>query len=323
MSAPRRHSLLGSRRSWLAAVVAAAAIAAGVLSTGAVAAIRPTPASISRPSVLLCAMHNDVNPRPPRSLSGAPPAPMLALLGVLRRPQVPADALPAKPPLPLLPFTGIDSAYVRRVATNPAGDRFYLVPGIVRLIVPGQCAAGLTRAQRRTLSRPHFSLGISEFSRDGLPDGVVDGRAPAAEAIAAGALTGGGISVSQKVIVNPGNQLTYSNAHVVATIDGVVPDGVAGVTLVYRHRRARTLPVANNFFELTLHRVIATHSVFSSSPKLSTLRAVIQPIELVWRDAQGHAIKTVAQVGACLLLHGKAVRRCVTRLPQAQSGPPL
>jgi hypothetical protein len=69
--------------------------------------------------------------------------------------------------------------------------------------------------------------------------------------------------------------------------------------------------------------VIATHSVPSSSPSQSTLRAVIQPIELVWRDAQGHAIKTVAQIGSCLLLHGKAARRCVARLPQAQSGPPL
>jgi hypothetical protein len=106
-----------------------------------------------------------------------------------------------------------------------------------------------------------------------------------------------------------------------------VPDGVASVTLEYRRRAARTLPVTNNFFLLTVQARIKLPKVRHSPPGLpfpSTVApplpsepgplGAIAPIAVVWRDAQGAAIKTIRQPAYCAALRGAAQQTCLRAL---------
>jgi hypothetical protein len=112
-------------------------------------------------------------------------------------------------------------------------------------------------------------------------------------------------------------------------IDGLVPDGVASVTLKYRRRADRTVPVLNNFFVLSVHGRIKRLKVHRSPqglpippiapppfPPTSGALGAIAPIEIVWRDAQGIAIKTIKQPAYCAGKRGAAQRTCFRELPK-------
>ena len=164
---------------------------------------------------------------------------------------------------------------------------------------------------------PRLTLLIIEVGTDGLPRGG-GGGASSAAAITAGVGTSGGFGIA-------GASGGYTTEF--GTIDGLVPDGVASVTLHYRHRLDRTLPVANNFFVLSVQARIRAPKVRRGPgglpvplllrppfpPSKGPLGA-IAPIEIVWRDASGAVIKTVRQPAYCATLHGAAQKRCFLAL---------
>ncbi|HEU0317162.1 MAG TPA: hypothetical protein VFR49_07530 [Solirubrobacteraceae bacterium] len=312
-SHPRRAgaALLGLVTLGLAVV-----LGAGV---GSVGARSPVTAVVTRPSSVCHAQ--PVPAKLPENLPTAPDPALLAILGVLRRPQVPADV----PPAPRLPdpfLQGIEVAYERLLTTTASGDRYFLTPGfLVPPSPPAHCSPPRSpqaqHLEQQLRLHPRFELLISDVGRTGSGGGVSGGPSTAA-AIMAGAATGGSFGISGQI----GGYQTESGA-----IDGLVPDGVATVTLEYRRRAARTLPVTNNFFLLTVAARIKLPNVRQSPPGLpgpSTVAppfpsesgplGAIVPIEIVWRDVRGAPIKTIRQPAYCAGVRGAAQQTCLRTL---------
>jgi hypothetical protein len=158
---------------------------------------------------------------------------------------------------------------------------------------------------------------ISQIGQNGL-SASGSGAPSTAAAIMAGAATGGGFGIS-------GSNGAYETEF--GTIDGLVPDGVVSVTLRYRRRAERTVPVANNFFVLSVQRRIKRlkvhlprHGLPDPSilpppfPSESGVLGAIAPIEIAWRDEQGNVIKTIKQPAYCAAKHGAAQQRCFKAL---------
>lgn len=258
------------------------------------------------------------------NLPTAPGPALLAILGVLRRPQLPTD-IPPPSPFPDPAIQGVEVGYERLLATTPHGERFFLIPGFsAPPAIPTKCKPPLTPQQlhqlqafqQQAILHPRFQLFVSELMPGGAAGG---GAASTAAEIQAGlgvssSFGGGGSSASR-----------YETES--GTIDGLVPDGVAAVELEYRRRAARTLAVSDNFFVLTVSGRVRRPVVVRSpsgrlappSPPLppsSGPLAPIAPIAIVWRDAQGAAIKTIRQPAYCARRHGKALTRCLKTLPR-------
>jgi hypothetical protein len=278
---------------------------------------------ITTPSTVCRAV--PVAPKLPQNLPTAPDASLLAILGVLRRPQVPADIPPAsRIPNPII--QDIEVSYERLLTTTPHGDRYFLIPGFFAPpSIPSQCNPPLSPKQRhkqrqieQQLRRhPRFTLLISQIGHNGL-SASGSGAPSTAAAIMAGAATGGGFGIS-------GANGPYETEF--GTIDGLVPDGVVSVTLRYRRRAERTVPVANNFFVLSVQRRIKRpkvhlprHGLPDPSilpprfPSESGVLGAIAPIEIAWRDEQGNVIKTIKQPAYCAAKHGAAQQRCFKAL---------
>lgn len=165
--------------------------------------------------------------RPTTTSEGAPSAAMLRTLGVLRRPQTAADALPAE--FLSAPFghgEGVFLKYVR-LARVFDGTSYYIVP----------VAKGCNR------------LLAEEAGFDAVGPGAFGGY--------------GGYSVSE---IRRGRALSTVGKGELSTASGVVPDKVARVVLVYgakepnnpsskRHHAARvTALVVNNVFAVQVPR---------------------------------------------------------------------
>lgn len=310
----RRHPRrAGAALLGLVTLGAAVAFGAGVGSVGARSPVTPV---VTVPSTVC---HGQPVPaKLPRNLPTAPDPALLAILGVLRRPQVPTDVPPAsRLPDPFL--EGIEVGYERLLTTTASGNRYYLIPGFFVLpSPPAHCSPPRSPHQQHLEQplrlHPRFELLISEVGRTG---GGSGGPSTAA-AIMAGVVTGGSFGISGQI----GGYQTESG-----TIDSLVPDGVASVTLQYRRRAARTLPVTNNFFLLTVAARIklpkARHppaglpfpaTVAPPFPSESGPLGAIAPIEIVWRNAQGAAIKTIRQPAYCAALRGTARPACFRAL---------
>lgn len=192
-----------------------------------------------------------------KALQGAPSNALLSILGVLRRPATPADALPSG----VHPGVGeIYVHYVRRARVID-GTSYYIFP----VLVP---ACGPLKAHQ----------GIWEFaSHVELAPGIYGGAGGGA-ATAAQIEQGGDAGTGP-----PGSKST-------ATITMVVPDSVAKVTLHYpagiiggfdrRHAPAvtyATSPVGN----------LVVVTVMRRGNRLDS------PTPMTWYDASGHVIKTL------------------------------
>jgi hypothetical protein len=303
-------------------VLCTAVLVSLLLGVGVVAARSKSPAKV----VVTGQTCHGATP-PPVATANLPSAPdpsLLAILGVLRRPQVPADIPPASRfPNPFM--EGVEVAYERLLTTTAQGERFYLVPAfVVPPPIPTGCTPRLTpqqlhqqqALQQQLTLHPRFELFISQFAANGLGGG--GGGAPStAAALAAGAGLGAEFGVDA---VNG----RYENES--GMLDGLVPDGVAAVELEYRGLAPRTLTVTNNFFLLSVHgRVTRPKTAHSPHglpipptpfpPRSGPLRAIV-PIEIVWRDAQGAAIKTIRQPAYCAGRHGTPLARCLKTLPR-------
>ncbi len=299
----------------LLGLAVAAILAAGVGSGGARS---PATSVVTVPSASCHGL--PVPAKLPQNLPAAPDPALLAILEVLRRPQVPADVPPASRfPDPFL--QGIEVGYERLLTTTARGDRYYLIPAFLVPPSPRAHCSPPRSPQQQHLEHqlrlhPRFELLISQIGRTASGGG--GGGPSTAAAITAGTATGGSFGIGGQL----GGYQTESG-----TIDSLVPDGVASVTLKYRWRADRTLPVTNNFFLLTVHARIklpkAPHpapglpvpsTLAPPSPSESGPLGPIAPIEIVWRDAQGAAIKTIRQPAYCAAQHGAAQRTCLRAL---------
>jgi hypothetical protein len=205
---------------------------------------------------------------------GSPGRALLSILGVLRRPTTPADTLGES----LLndPHSELGGVYVNyvRLARRVNGNDFYIVPvsavsaGAFRP-VPERCygeeAAALAREQMPAASRARILQYLAwERSQDlDHEDGICF-----AEVTSGGARSIG--CGSQTSVIKRYGTLTGDGV----LMSGVVPDGVASVTLGFP-KASVTARIVDNVFVVREPR--------SDNP----------PPRIVWRSVNGTVIKTI------------------------------
>ncbi len=213
---------------------------------------------------------------------GTPSRALLSILGVLRRPASATDRLPAGS-LPGEP----ESVYVRYVrrALVKDGVAYYIVP--VHSVLreeqpPHRCFAEETRALHDELPQIPAALRqptakllarmIALDTRRGAPQDAI--------CLVSAARNGGGSACGSTVAqIAHGDGLDNGQG----TLDGLVPDGVATVTLRFPATQALaalsvTTGVTGNVF--------AVHVARAEAGQL--------PAAVVWRSAQGEVLRTVA-----------------------------
>ena len=226
---------------------------------------------------------------------GAPSAHMLSVLGVLRQPSTAADRLPApfyRPDHRLLPIGLARQVYIRyiRRARVVNGISYYIVPAAqVGPIAPpasvlNRCYAEEIQALKNQLRNVSASLRASTLkvgarlftqmratsARQRATEGVVD-----LEWGSGGG--GGGAGASPQTIEQHGSLDGDGSA-----VYGIVPSGVAAVTLEWPAQPAVTAAVVNNMFVVRAPR---------------SGRTPVPPPKIVWRAVDGRVIKTVASPG--------------------------
>jgi hypothetical protein len=223
-----------------------------------------------------------------RISDGSPPAQLLSILPVLARPATPRDKLPTHV---LRPFAlkDIDVRYIRR-ARRVFGLSIYIVPaGDANLggPVPARCLREQSAALHRELPQIPRSLRagtlgleprfVNQTRHDALPY-------PGVCLVALGA--DGGSSCSYSVSdIEQGRAITSGGGpDEVGFIYGLVPDGVATVTLSSpepgTHGRAQTTTVK------------AINNVFIV-PNPGGYRTFGTPAKLIWRSDTGAVIRTI------------------------------
>jgi hypothetical protein len=190
-------------------------------------------------------------PKMPESIDqGTPGKALLSRLAVLRRPQTAEDQLPPGPnaPEPPLLGEGIYVNYIRHAATVD-GAGYYLVP-VQRALRAGGCPAAEEVLLVRTEPGSVSSSGVTAR-------GLLEGK-------------------------DVGTRWFAGHS----TVYGIVPDGVARVTIRYvgpgRHRliNVNARPV-NNVFFVPVPAAVAG----SALP--------VVPSAVVWRSRKGRVMKTI------------------------------
>jgi hypothetical protein len=207
--------------------------------------------SAGRPS-----RHSTVSCPPAKSLQGRPSRSLLAILGVLRRPAVAADAIHIFQG----GFTrGVFVRYIRR-ARVADGGRYYLYPVIV-----GECG---------TRERPH--QGIMELAQNvDIGHGLIGG-------------SGGGGETAREIEQGRAAGSGPPGSSTSATVTMVVPDGVAAVTLRYPAGRASGYsPKISPAVTLTAKPV--ENLLLVRVPRSNPLGRAT----MVWRGPRGRVIKTL------------------------------
>jgi hypothetical protein len=196
---------------------------------------------------------------PSKSLQGRPSSSLLAILGVLRRPAVPADAIHIFQG----GFTrGVFVRYIRRVRIADKG-RYYVYP-----VVVGECG---------TRETPH--QGIMELTQNiDIGHGLIGGAG-------GGGATARAIEQGRDASSGPPGSSTS------ATVTMVVPDGVATVTLHYPAGRASGYsPKISPAVTLTAKPV--ENLLVVRVPRSNPLGRAT----MVWRGPRGQMIKTLRRV---------------------------
>jgi hypothetical protein len=198
-----------------------------------------------------------------RRVHTAPPQELLDRLAILRRPKQAGD----DPPF-LAPSGTIAIDYVRRLGEGPHGRVYYLVPGkLTPRHLPARCFRGLTPRQRRNQRgierrerRRKIGLGLLE----------ADPR---------GGGGGGGYADLRDLMNN--YVLGSDGGRHRANLHGMVPDGVASVTLRWHGLTVqRDVTVANNFW-------------VTRAPRGSGQSGL--PTTTIWRGPDGHVVKSFRQ----------------------------
>ena len=168
-------------------------------------------------------------PDPPPPSTEPPPAELVRILGVLRRPQREVDKLPARSPAPSV-ASGVNPDATRLAHRARDGTRMYVVPAQnihYRPPVPNTPACKRFREPRRA---PQAGACLIEI----LPGGAGGANCQSADKITEGFLIGS---------TSSGRGRRHTS--------GVAPDGVTEVTLRFRGGKRRTVPVRDNLFFAT------------------------------------------------------------------------
>jgi len=183
-------------------------------------------------------------------IEGAPSKSLLSMLGVLRRPATPADALPQRIADAIFLPSGfkVYAKYIRRARV--VGDRtYYVMPARFAACAPLQRHDGVELACVLRVQQRIVDAGAS-------------GGSTATEIKQRGMFMVGG------------SCLHTAQATLIA---GVVPDGVATVTLRYPASTFTTTPVNN---------IVVANVPHPGVP-------LDRPLTMTWRAANGTIIKTV------------------------------
>jgi hypothetical protein len=209
----------------------------------------------------------------PRSLSGSPPAALTSILEALRRPAGSGDRLPA-PLGPRFGYTGVWVGYVRLLAKSSGETSYFLVPGIDALRLPSACLSELSGSRLRRY------LEEAREQRSGLVE--IDAYNQTGGSLSA-AFTPSEIQAGEAILVVP-------DASAKGEVSGLVPDGVASVTLFSPEGTSETAAVANNLFLTPVSEtgptIVGVNVGQGESPS-AALSFTVQ-----WHSASGAVIRT-------------------------------
>jgi mono/diheme cytochrome c family protein len=215
----------------------------------------------SEPHIRRCSGIVSVSPPRlhPRLLFTEPPVMLSSILEVLRRPRSSPDELPPGG-IPQLGYSVVWFNYVHFLANGPDRTSYYLIPGIQDVQLPAACLRLLSPSARRE---------YEEEARAGRA-GSVTLEAFSSEAQAATMpYTAAAIQAGRTLLAVP----NPSNA--ILAIAGMVPDGVASVTITAANGATATVPVTNN--------------LFLARPPAGALKA----LAVRWYAPDGSLIKTI------------------------------
>jgi hypothetical protein len=208
----------------------------------------------------------------PRRLTTTLPATLTSILGVLQRPATPADELPAEALAGIVPYaySALWLGSVRLLDT--VGDkRYFLIPGVYAPPPFPEVCVKLEPLRVRHLSEKGPQLG---------PYGSVVTLEPYSSHE-----TGGIPFTASEIQAGTANEPALGRSGSITAFYGLVPDGVASVTVTAGGAPPTSVPVANNFF---LAQIPALHA---NTPYTITQQ---------WYAADGTLIKTV---GRTTVLH--------------------
>jgi hypothetical protein len=221
------------------------------------------------------------------ALSNGSPAPaLLSVLGVLRRPPVAADGLPHS-----VELNSVSGVYVRyiRLARVRNGVSYYIVPAARALDFSGlaaspRCLSAILASVRAEL--PQIPRGLRPSTLALVSEAAASARLRDADAAAGGICLvtvsadeqGGSCGASARDLMQHGMLAAYG------TLSGVVPDGVATVTIDY--------PAVGRLVAQTVTTNIVGN-VFVSSIK--PVRDSNTTPKITWRSPSGRILKTVVE----------------------------
>lgn len=237
----------------------------------------------------------------PTISQGSPSRALLSILGVLRRPARPTDKLPTRvvglnhqviPGGSLPPAKGIYVRYIRRARWR-FGAGYYIVPAAdvnEAETVPAGCAAAQRRALERELPQIPNRLRAPTLALEPLFLAQLRYAAEPREGICLLALnsTGGGdVGCGDDASdIEQGNATGTGGPTGVPVAYGVIPDGVAKVTLYFGRSRF-TVHAISNVWILPLGRRQPQNGF---------------PDKIVWRSATGAVIKTTPSLSNVIRL---------------------
>jgi Cytochrome C oxidase, cbb3-type, subunit III len=210
-----------------------------------------------------------------RPLSNSPPAALTSILEVLRRPATTSDQLPAHLGSEA-GYTGVWIDYVRMLGTSPDGTSYFLVPGADGLRLPSACLRefpenALRRYVKRAGEQRSGSVKIAAYPQP--QNGTIG--------LGSDAYTPSEIEAGTAILVLPSGPSK-------GEISGLVPDGVASVTLIWPEGTPETVPVANNLFLSPVSETGAT----IVAENINHGRPEEPSTAVQWHSADGTVIKT-------------------------------
>jgi hypothetical protein len=225
--------------------------------------------------------------------NGSPRTQLQSVLGVLRRPATRADT-PRVPHLstPFYPSEAreVFARYARRARVED-GVSYFVIPvrGLIETLnYPASCDPAQVAQLRSELPRiPAAERAATLALQQRFLALIRAGQQPAdpnRDSICFMTLsasgTGGGVCGATAALIAR-NGAMQSNGHV---LSGVVPDGVASVTLHY--------PASNGSPALTVTTGVAGNVFAASLARLT--QAANWPPDIAWRSATGRVIKTIS-----------------------------
>ena len=305
-----------SRWLWRYGAALLGLLIAGALAVGGIALAHSGALSRHKVEQQAVRLYNEANhqasrrpecklpPPPPMTIShGSPSAALLSILGILRRPATPEDALPSQGvDLPFVQDVFVD--YVR-VAHAADGREYYIVPaGDARAGLPVESHACLStfhrtllrvlrgkpaRVRRRAL---HFYAERARNDRRVATRGPQEGvfmfaRGPHG-------LGSGGGGADAAFLETHGMFGSSGQRDGSSVVSGLVPDGVATVTSTFQRVYSRGLGHRPAVYPSVIRR---TDPVQDNVVSFAVARSAEDALasRMVWRAADGSVVRVISE----------------------------